>query len=484
MLCRVIYFIDDSIRVHISAGVLSAGRRRTGICAFRRKNQISGLLRHTPRRMEGDNVLKYLWMVTQDLFLTVTYVTWMHALLGRIYGHKARVVHGAAVLAGTAAAAGLAAAKYNTNKIISSHWNHYIYAVYLILILLFLFLCLVFGRTENRLYKNDFLLLTVVGSCVSAVLIFYALPGVLLYPFSFNTMGNGYLSEYYLVRLAGWVLGLVLLLIYSRLLYHCSVCIMPYRILPAFLNAGLITYGIYCFGRFFVPWVNRAKWLNWPVRYDRESYGWAGSLMLFTANYAMLFIWIGAGLAVVMVVLFFMKNVKVKEAYDNPAQKRLLRARNRRNRRRASGVAVSVVLCVLIITVVKAYDTRVVELSAPETYTVDGDTILISMEEVSDGHLHRFEYKTENNIDVRWIVVKKPGSASFGVGLDACEVCGNAGYFERSGQVICRRCDVVMNINTIGFKGGCNPIPLAYEVSGGNLVFRLEDIIAGEKEFR
>ena len=143
-------------------------------------------------------------------------------------------------------------------------------------------------------------------------------------------------------------------------------------------------------------------------------------------------------------------------------------------------------LAVIIVdlSIVKAYDTRVVELSAPETYTVSDDAILIPVDLVSDGHLHRFEYQTEKGINVRWIVVKKPGSASFGVGLDACEVCENAGYFERNGQVICKRCDVVMNINTIGFKGGCNPIPLAYEVKDGNLAFRLEDLIAGEKEFR
>ena len=123
-------------------------------------------------------------------------------------------------------------------------------------------------------------------------------------------------------------------------------------------------------------------------------------------------------------------------------------------------------------------------LSAPETYTVDGDRILISTEAVNDGHLHRFEYTTERNVTIRWIVVKKPNSATYGVGFDACEVCGNAGYYERGSQVVCKRCDVVMNINTIGFKGGCNPIPLAYEVGDGNLVFRLEDLLSGEKEFR
>jgi uncharacterized membrane protein len=135
-------------------------------------------------------------------------------------------------------------------------------------------------------------------------------------------------------------------------------------------------------------------------------------------------------------------------------------------------------------SVVKAYDTREVSLSEPETYTVEDEYILVPMDDVSDGHLHRFEYRTKNDVNVRWIVVKKPGSASFGTGLDACEVCGNAGYYENNGKVICKRCDVVMNINTIGFKGGCNPIPLSYEVDGGNLVFAIEDLEAGEKEFR
>ena len=41
-----------------------------------------------------------------------------------------------------------------------------------------------------------------------------------------------------------------------------------------------------------------------------------------------------------------------------------------------------------------------------------------------------------------------------------------------------------MNTSTIGFKGGCNPIPLPYEVEGGNLVFSMADLIAGEKEFK
>ena len=34
----------------------------------------------------------------------------------------------------------------------------------------------------------------------------------------------------------------------------------------------------------------------------------------------------------------------------------------------------------------------------------------------------------------------------------------------RSNEVVCKLCDVVMNKGTIGFKGGCNPIPFPYVV--------------------
>ena len=425
-------------------------------------------------------------MVTQDLFLAVTLTTLMHVMLSRLLFQKGQIIHGIALGVGVLASIALAAVKFNTKLIISSHWNHYIYAVILTLTVLILLLTILFGRKENSGIKAGSVILCIAGSLLSATLIFYSLPGVLLYPFSFNTMGQGYLSSYYMVRMAGWLGALLLLFVYSRLLSRCALDIKPYSLVPAALNAALLAFAVYCFGRFFVPWVNRAKWLKWPIRYTDSAYGWIGGWMMFTANHSMLFIWITAGIAALLAVLLFRQGLVIAEPYDNPAQHRKLKARNRRWRRVAVGVLVCIALCVIIMTAVKTADTRQVELSAPEAYTVDQEAgvIRVPMENVSDGHLHRFEYKTEKNISVRWIVVKKPNSAVFGVGLDACEVCGNAGYFERNGQIICKRCDVVMNINTIGFKGGCNPIPLPCEVRDGSLVFRLSDIIAGEKEFR
>ncbi|MCR4887422.1 MAG: hypothetical protein K5919_10955, partial [Clostridiales bacterium] len=136
-------------------------------------------------------MLKYLWMVTQDLFLAVTYVTWIHAVLGRLYGRRGRVIHGAALGAGVLASVALAIVKFNTRLIVSSHWNHYLYAVIMALTLVFFILSLILGRRENARLGAGGAVLTISGAALSAVLIFYSLPGVLLYPFSFNTMGNG-----------------------------------------------------------------------------------------------------------------------------------------------------------------------------------------------------------------------------------------------------------------------------------------------------
>ena len=429
-------------------------------------------------------MLYYLWSVIQDLFYTVTITTLMHAFLGRLYGRTGRRGHTIGLIAGVAAGTALAVVKQTTNKIISSHWNHWTYAYLMAFIVAFFMLSLFLGRKEGKKPAAGGICLILCGAAASAGMIFFRLPTVLLYPFSFNTMGNGFFSAYYRERLGGWALALLLLFVYSRLLYGCAVHIRKGAVPRRVLRAGVLIYAAYCLGRFFVPWISRAKWLGWSVKYTEAQYGWIGSFTMWTATNAMIFIWIIAALAALTALLFLLENTRVTEPYEHAAQLRKLRAGNRKRRRLAIATLVMILLFVLTLTVVKAYDTREVVLSAPETYTVDGDRILVSAESVNDGHLHRFEYTTERNVTIRWIVVKKPNSATYGVGFDACEVCGSAGYYERGSQVVCKRCDVVMNINTIGFKGGCNPIPLAYEVGDGNLVFKLEDLLAGEKEFR
>ena len=117
-----------------------------------------------------------------------------------------------------------------------------------------------------------------------------------------------------------------------------------------------------------------------------------------------------------------------------------------------------------------------------EATTLEGDFVYVDRLLVSDGHLHRFGYKTANGVEVRFLVVRK-NEVAFGVGLDACEICGDAGYYEDKGKIICSKCDVMMNVQTIGFPGGCNPIPIKYEVEDTRLKFFAEELESHEKVF-
>ena len=149
-----------------------------------------------------------------------------------------------------------------------------------------------------------------------------------------------------------------------------------------------------------------------------------------------------------------------------------------------SALIVCLLLVVLNLTVFAAVDNRPVELSPAEDCEVRGDSVYVALTQVEDGHLHRFVYTTENGVGVRFIVIKKPNATSYGVGLDACDICGETGYYERSGQIVCKLCDVVMNINTIGFKGGCNPIVIDYTVADGYIFVPKYTLEEHENEFR
>jgi uncharacterized membrane protein len=175
-------------------------------------------------------------------------------------------------------------------------------------------------------------------------------------------------------------------------------------------------------------------------------------------------------------------NLRRAAEAPNAAVKRLIRATKRRRLRYGLASAGAYVALGLALTVGVAIDQREVQLSPPEPYELAGEVALVPLALIDDGHLHRFAYTAADGTEVRFIVVKKNGVA-YGVGLDACEVCGPTGYYERDGKIVCRLCDVIMNIATIGFKGGCNPIPLEYTLDGGSLVVQTADLEAAASVF-
>ena len=161
--------------------------------------------------------------------------------------------------------------------------------------------------------------------------------------------------------------------------------------------------------------------------------------------------------------------------------------RHKAFRRRAIASAVwslvAMIGVTLTLTVGVSATTQQITLSPPEDYSLKDGVATITFAQVGDGHLHRFEYKAKDGTEMRFIIIKKNGGA-YGVGLDACENCGDAGYYEKDGKIICKKCEVAINLATIGFKGGCNPIPFPFKMGGGKIMIQTADLDALSAHFQ
>ncbi len=180
-------------------------------------------------------------------------------------------------------------------------------------------------------------------------------------------------------------------------------------------------------------------------------------------------------LVVVAAVIAYAARRRSAPADAVPAEHRLVKAEGVSRRRVLSWSAALGVGLLATYTVGKQVAEAVPELSPIEPSTVNGPHVEVDLELVSDGHLHRFGYESSRGTQVRFIAIQK-NPTSYGTGLDACEICGPSGYYEREGKVVCRECDVIMNTQTIGFPGGCNPIPIQYQLADGKLLFQVAEL--------
>ena len=429
-------------------------------------------------------MLQYIIAITRELTIAVTLFCLLYTVCSEYESRRGRMVIGIGVGLGFISSVAMTIAKNTTSLIATNVWNLWIFMFITVLTVLFVLFSIFFFK-KNRSANSGSLVGCILAALLIALFAFYELPEVLTYPFHFKLGDNGIISVEFLVRLLGWLGGIILMLVYGRYLCRCLNATKKFSTKLNITILAVVINAIRCVGQGLRPWLTNAKTLPdfLPV-YSKASYPWAFPFASYVANHTVLFIFVISGLSLLLAIGLYFSNIKVTGMYKNPAEHRRLKATALHNRRSALVVVVCYVIFTLTLTVGVSYDTRVVALSTPESYTVKDGNFVVPITQVEDGKLHRFEHISDNNIAIRWIVVRKPNSAAYGVGLDACEVCGDAGYYQRGEQVVCKRCDVVMNINTIGFKGGCNPIPLDYEVEGGNMYFAIEDVLAGEREFK
>jgi len=139
-------------------------------------------------------------------------------------------------------------------------------------------------------------------------------------------------------------------------------------------------------------------------------------------------------------------------------------------------------LFILSITAEFIYAKSTTELSNAVPVSVVNGKVSIPVAAVNDGNLHRFSIE-EDGVHVRFIVIRRPDQ-SLVAAFDACEICGNQGYYQKGANVICKNCASAIFIPSIGVRGGCNPIPIASQVEGDQLVIPVDKLVPGSKIFR
>ena len=152
----------------------------------------------------------------------------------------------------------------------------------------------------------------------------------------------------------------------------------------------------------------------------------------------------------------------------------------RKERFWAVAVCLSAFVFVVLITAEFIYAKSATALSPAQPVAAEQGVILIPAESVSDGNLHRFIY-TAGDVTARFIVVRV--GTRFATALDACDICGPQGYYQKGTTIICRNCSAEIYGPTIGLTGGCNPAPLPSAVEGAMLRIEAADLESGARYF-
>ncbi len=157
-------------------------------------------------------------------------------------------------------------------------------------------------------------------------------------------------------------------------------------------------------------------------------------------------------------------------AAANDAERRRLEWERRRRARWMFATAFACLTVVMALTADFIYTRAHAAPPEPRTLAPTGHQVRIPLADVSDANLHFFRIEG-HGVFTRFVVVRKPGG--WGTALDACRICGTAGYRQDGPNVICRYCASAIYIPSIGEAGGCNPVALPSRVEGRELVIDL-----------
>ena len=426
-------------------------------------------------------MLKYFTMTVDALIVAAVTIGLLRSYAKKSCGRLGGIITAVFAGAGLVSAGVMAYMKNATSRIDTSLWNYRTFIASLTALGV-LVLCSILIRTvpvfRGKLRIPAAAVTASAAGAEIAFAMFYALPDVLAYPYTLLLTEQTALSTDYMFKIIGMVLGLVFMFL-VQLSSGKSLLRLGNISGSVLLYSGLTVYGLRLAALLIKAMITKHYILP-----GSSGYKTFFNIVKFTSNNDVYFTYALLVLLAVMTAVIWVMSLKQKEPYSNPAERRKILRKWKVSRRWGNLAAVCAAFMLVSIFVLEPIANKPVELSPVEDTEIVDNCVYVPFSAVEDGHLHRFGYVTPNGRHTRFIVIKRPGSAGYGIGLDACDICGETGYFERDGQVVCKLCDVVMNINTIGFPGGCNPIVIEYSLKDSAIWVPIEELINNENVFK
>ncbi len=415
-------------------------------------------------------MLKYLVQSTEQL-ITIMIMLGMALAYARIaFTEKGIKIIRYGIIAGLIMSVVITYFKTMTDKVDTGMWNLRIYTVSLIALVLFF----IFTYISKKLKKTGDILIPVALAVVVCMQLLYFLPFFFEIPYTILLTEETFFVTSAIYKMIGTILGFLLVFVAGSSVYK-SVLATSKRKALLFMSIVITVITMQqvatAFGILLAKRIIKTNHTLFVIS-------------KYTSNYSNWFIYTIMILGCVIPIILLIESRFVNEPYTNSAERRKILAKWRSRKRWSIITLASFLITIITLTAVEAYANKEIELSPIEETLIEDEKILVSFEQVNDGHLHRFGYTTENGVTIRFIIIQKPNSSTYGVGLDACEICGETGYYEKNGQVVCNLCDVIMNINTIGFKGGCNPMVIEYDIQKGYIVIDIDKLLEFESEFK
>lgn len=444
-------------------------------------------------------MLTYLINVTGDLCTISLVIGVVLAFADRFMGERSRSITRYGLLLGFIVA-GIRAYITNTRRLVGG-WKVgvYGYVAGLIMFIALAVLFVLFMKGEKHRTgeepssdsdekgghagKGIETSLAAVTGLLMAAYMYGALPNVYVYPFKFDIGTSSVLSTDFLFRLGGYLLGIIICLVAMLAAYKITTIASRKGytgyLIAAFIGVNIL-YAVFTFARLMLVLTPR-KIIDSQALFKFAA--WSN-------NNSSYYTYIAFAIVLVIAAILWVKSINAREPYRTKAEHRKQLALWRSNKRYTVVSVICLVMAVLCSTwFVKLNTVEIHEAPVEETIVEKGDdgsdeTLIVPVDAVSDGHMHRFGYEVDGHL-VRFIIVlKQENTTNYGVGLDACDICGEAGYYEnKDGQIVCKKCDVVMNRTTIGMKGGCNPVIIDYDFDGSNFTVPVSEMVKNKDKF-